>query len=161
MRNTLSKTKSTLPDTTKWNSLNWLHIKRYVEKLQQRIYRAESLGNNRKVRELQRLLMRSNSALLVSIKRITQMNKGKKTAGVSKRAFNQMDRHVFYVTYHFLKKMHSKKAKKWIRQRYYRKDYRNISKDKWILSSPKMEKLQLTPNVLQLSKLFGVTTDFL
>ena len=82
MRNTLSKTKSTLPNTIQWNHLNWLHINRYVEKLQQRIYRAESLGNNRKVRELQRLLMRSKSALLVSIKRITQMNKGKKTAGV-------------------------------------------------------------------------------
>ena len=60
------------------NKINWIHINRYVEELQQRIYRAESLGMKRKVRELQRLLMHSKSALLLSIRRITQVNKGKK-----------------------------------------------------------------------------------
>ncbi|UNC93536.1 reverse transcriptase N-terminal domain-containing protein [Candidatus Contubernalis alkalaceticus] len=82
MRNTSLKMKSTLPDDTKtWKQINWVHVNRYVEKLQQRIFRAESFGNKRKVRELQRLLMHSKSALLVSIRKITQINKGKKTAG--------------------------------------------------------------------------------
>lgn len=74
--------KSTLPNNITWKQINWLHVYRYVEKLQQRIYRAESLGDKRKVRELQRLLMHSKSALLLSTKRVTQINKGKKTAGV-------------------------------------------------------------------------------
>lgn len=74
--------KSTLPNNITWKQINWIHVYRYVEKLQQRIYRAESLGDKRKVRELQRLMMHSKSALLVSIKRVTQINKGKKTAGV-------------------------------------------------------------------------------
>ncbi len=82
MRNTSLIMKSTLPNNLTWKQINWVHVYRHVEKLQQRIYRAESLGMKRKVRELQRLLMRSKSALLLSIKRITQINKGKKTAGV-------------------------------------------------------------------------------
>lgn len=83
MRNTSIK-KSTLPNNITWKQINWVHVNRYVEKLQQRIYRAESLGKKRKVRELQRMLMHSKSALLLSIKRITQINKGKKTAGVDR-----------------------------------------------------------------------------
>ena len=74
--------KSTLPDITDWNHINWLNIGQYVEKLQQRIYHAERLGQIRKVRDLQRLLMRSQAALLLSIRRVTQINKGKRTAGV-------------------------------------------------------------------------------
>jgi RNA-directed DNA polymerase len=82
MRNTSLRMKSTLPNNITWKQINWVHAQRYVEKLQQRIYRAESLEDKRKVRELQRLLMHSKSALLLSIKRITQINKGKKTAGI-------------------------------------------------------------------------------
>lgn len=82
MRNASLIMKSTLPNNITWKQINWIHVYRYVEKLQQRIYRAESLGNKRKVKELQRLLMHSKSALILSIKRITQINKGKKTAGV-------------------------------------------------------------------------------
>ena len=81
MRNT-SNRKSTLSPDTQWKLINWFHVNRYVEKLQQRIYRAECLDDKRKVRNLQRLLVRSKAMLLVSIKRVTQINKGKKTAGV-------------------------------------------------------------------------------
>lgn len=74
--------KSALPDITDWNDINWLSISQYVEKLQQRIYHAERLEEIRKVRDLQRLLMRSQATLLLSIRRVTQINKGKRTAGV-------------------------------------------------------------------------------
>jgi RNA-directed DNA polymerase len=82
MRNASPIMKPTLPNNITWKQINWIHVYRYVEKLQQRIYRAEGLGDKRKVRELQRFLMHSKSALLLSIRRITQINKGKKTAGV-------------------------------------------------------------------------------
>ena len=65
-----------------WETLNWGKITRYVKRLRQRIFRAEQLGQKRKVRKLQRLMLRSKANLLLSIKRITQINKGKKTAGV-------------------------------------------------------------------------------
>lgn len=82
MRKTSKYRKSTLSPNTQWKLIDWFHVNRYVEKLQQRIYRAECLGDKRKVRNLQRLLVRSKAMLLVSIKRVTQINKGKKTAGV-------------------------------------------------------------------------------
>ncbi|MGE7667183.1 reverse transcriptase N-terminal domain-containing protein [Ureibacillus composti] len=74
--------KSALPNVTDWDNINWFKIGQYVEKLQQRIYHAERLGKVRQVRDLQRLLMRSQAALLLSIRRVTQINKGKRTAGV-------------------------------------------------------------------------------
>lgn len=79
-----SKTKSALPDVTNWHAIDWVSVERYVEKLQQRIYHAESLGNKRKVRDLQRMMLHSKAALLLSVKRVTQINKGKKTAGINK-----------------------------------------------------------------------------
>lgn len=65
-----------------WNSINWKKINKYVKKLRQRIFRAEQLGQQRKVRKLQRLMIRSNANLLLSIKKVTQINKGKQTAGI-------------------------------------------------------------------------------
>ncbi|MFE3892566.1 group II intron reverse transcriptase/maturase [Priestia sp. YIM B13446] len=67
---------------TDFDSVPWMQLEQYVRKLQQRIYRAESLGKRRKVKSLQRLLMRSEAALLLSIRQVTQLNKGKRTAGV-------------------------------------------------------------------------------
>lgn len=70
------------PLVDNWHSINWMKVNRYVRKLQQRIYRAEQLKQTRKVRKLQRLLLRSKANLLLSIKRVTQENRGKKTAGI-------------------------------------------------------------------------------
>ncbi|MEK4671130.1 group II intron reverse transcriptase/maturase [Niallia sp. FSL R7-0271] len=70
------------PLVDNWHSINWAKVNRYVRKLQQRIYRAEQLKQTRKVRKLQRLLLRSKANLLLSIKRVTQENKGKRTAGI-------------------------------------------------------------------------------
>ncbi|MBJ8032110.1 reverse transcriptase N-terminal domain-containing protein, partial [Bacillus cereus group sp. N21] len=42
-----------------WNSIEWRKLNNWVRRIQQRIYRAEQLGQRRKVKGLQRLLMRS------------------------------------------------------------------------------------------------------
>ena len=52
---------------TLWSETNWNKVIKYVEKQQRRIYRAESEGDKRKVRELQRMLIRSDSALKLAI----------------------------------------------------------------------------------------------
>ncbi|KZL88895.1 group II intron reverse transcriptase/maturase [Clostridium magnum] len=89
--------KKSAVSPTSWDSINWNKIQRYVEKLQQRIYHAESCGNKRKVRDLQRLLMRSESALLLSIRQATQINKGKRTAGVDGyKALTERERMALY-----------------------------------------------------------------
>lgn len=67
---------------TNFERIPWVPLEKYVRRLQQRIYRAENLGKNREVRNLQRLLMKSKAALLLSIRQVTQINKGKHTAGI-------------------------------------------------------------------------------
>ena len=67
---------------TKWSAINWHKVEKYVDKLQKRIYRAEVNGDWRKVRNLQRILLNSNGALLLAIRRVTQKNKGKRTPGI-------------------------------------------------------------------------------
>nr|WP_242450839.1 reverse transcriptase N-terminal domain-containing protein [Priestia endophytica] len=46
------------------------------------MYRAEQQNKRRRVRKLQRLLLRSKANLLLSIRRVTQQNTGKRTPGV-------------------------------------------------------------------------------
>jgi RNA-directed DNA polymerase len=72
--------KSKLMD--EWNTLPWKQLERSVFKLQQRIYRASSHGDTRTVRKLQRLLLNSRSAKLLAVRKVTQDNHGKKTAGI-------------------------------------------------------------------------------
>lgn len=85
------------PHIQDWSLIDWKKIYEYVKKLRQRIFRAEQLGQKRKVRKLQRLMIRSNSNLLLSIKRVTQINKGKRTAGVDGEiALTSSDRLTLY-----------------------------------------------------------------
>ena len=65
-----------------WNPLCWKKIERVVFKLQTRIYRAQRRGDRKTVRKLQSLLMKSRSAKLLAVRRVTQDNRGKATAGV-------------------------------------------------------------------------------
>jgi RNA-directed DNA polymerase len=67
-----------------WSQINWRKATKTVKNLRKRIFRARELGNFRKLRNLQKLMLRSQSNLLLSIKQITQINKGKQTAGVDK-----------------------------------------------------------------------------
>ena len=65
-----------------WNQLNWRVIERKVFRLQKRIYRAKQRGDVRTVRSLQRLLLKSWYAKLLAVRRVTQDNQGRATAGV-------------------------------------------------------------------------------
>ena len=83
MSNTQNNTfVSTTSNITNWSSIDWKKAEKYVDKIQKRIYRAESEGDHRKVRDLQRLLGRSAYVQLLAIRRVTQTNKGKRTAGI-------------------------------------------------------------------------------
>ena len=66
----------------RWNSITWKKAQRMVFKLQKRIYRASQRGDVKRVRALQRLLLKSRSAKLLAVRRVTQDNRGKHTAGV-------------------------------------------------------------------------------
>jgi RNA-directed DNA polymerase len=65
-----------------WKDIPWRKIERDVFKLQKRIFQASKSGDVKTVRRLQRLLINSRSAKLLATRRVTQDNRGKKTAGV-------------------------------------------------------------------------------
>lgn len=65
-----------------WKDIPWHKLERNVVKLQKRIYQASRGGNVQLVHKLQRLLINSFSAKAIAVRRVTQDNQGKKTAGV-------------------------------------------------------------------------------
>ncbi|NES20633.1 MAG: group II intron reverse transcriptase/maturase [Symploca sp. SIO3E6] len=70
--------------TTDWNHIKWKNANRVVRRLRQRIFKATRDGDLKRVRNLQKLLMRSYSNIVLAVRRVTQQNAGKKTAGVDK-----------------------------------------------------------------------------
>jgi RNA-directed DNA polymerase len=74
--------RTSLKTTVEWKHVNWRKLERHVYKLQKRIYRASQRGDTVTVRRLQKLLMKSWSAKALAVRRVTQDNTGKKTAGV-------------------------------------------------------------------------------
>jgi len=65
-----------------WKDIPWKQIQVKLFKLQRRIYRASLRGDVKRVHRLQRLLMKSWYAKCLALRRVTQDNQGKKTAGV-------------------------------------------------------------------------------
>ena len=79
----MPKTDSNLKqNTVGWNTINWRKVERYVFKLQKKIYAASLRGDVRKARKLQKTLMRSWANKVLAVRRVSQDNRGKKTAGV-------------------------------------------------------------------------------
>ena len=80
-----------------WNQINWKKVNKAVRNLRQRIFRARKLGDFRKLRNLQKLMLRSYANLLLSVRRITQTNQGKATAGIDGKIVNTPEQRVILV----------------------------------------------------------------
>jgi RNA-directed DNA polymerase len=65
-----------------WKDIPWRKLEVSVFKLQKRIFQATKRGNVKTARRLQRLLMKSRAAALLAVRKVTQENRGKKTAGI-------------------------------------------------------------------------------
>src|SRR5947209_14805356 len=70
------------PESESWNTLPWRTFEQHVYRIQKRIFKAKQRGNQRAVQKLQKLLMKSRAARLLAVRRVTQDNQGKKTAGI-------------------------------------------------------------------------------
>ena len=70
-----------------WKKLPWKRFRRDLFRLQKRVFKAVSVGNLRQARTLQKLIVKSTAARLLAIRQVTQLNAGKKTAGVDGKAF--------------------------------------------------------------------------
>ena len=77
----MSKARGFAP-MKEWNKVNWRKLEKRLFKLQKRIFRASQRGDVRAVRRLQKTLMKSWTAKMIAVRRVTQENKGKNTAGI-------------------------------------------------------------------------------
>lgn len=66
----------------KWDAVDWRRHEDNVGRLRQRIFTAVKDEDPAKVRNLQKLMLRSWSNTLISVRQATQRNAGRKTAGV-------------------------------------------------------------------------------
>jgi RNA-directed DNA polymerase len=69
---------------TDWHAINWRRANRIVRNLRQRIFRASKAGDLKTVASLQKLMLRNRSNVLLSVRQVTQVNRGKHTAGVAR-----------------------------------------------------------------------------
>lgn len=76
---TVNGPEDVLPD---WAAIDWREAEENVRRLRQRIFTASKAGDLRKVRNLQKLMLRSRSNTLVSVRRVTEVNAGRMTAGI-------------------------------------------------------------------------------
>src|SRR5271169_4476726 len=72
-------------ETPGQDAVTWRAAEENVRRLRQRIFTASQAGDLKRVRNLQKLMLRSRSNALVSVRRVTEINAGRKTAGVDGR----------------------------------------------------------------------------
>ena len=65
-----------------WRNLNWKKFRKDLFRLQCRVFKAIREGNKRKALSLQKLILKSSSARFLAIRQVSQLNAGKKTAGI-------------------------------------------------------------------------------
>ncbi len=66
----------------RWRQIDWRRAEADVRRLRQRIFTASRAGDLPRVRRLQKLMLRSRANTLVSVRRVTERNAGRLTAGV-------------------------------------------------------------------------------
>ena len=69
-------------DILDWDAINWPLHEDNVRRLRGRIFTAAKDGDWPKVRNLQKMMLRSWSNTLMSVRQVTQQNAGRKTAGI-------------------------------------------------------------------------------
>ncbi|WP_179050798.1 reverse transcriptase N-terminal domain-containing protein [Nostoc sp. TCL26-01] len=85
MKDRVKKDIGTKEPFQDWSTINWKAVKKRIRNLRQRIYRATQSQQWNRVRSLMKLMLRSYSNLLLSVRRVTQENQGRKTAGIDKQ----------------------------------------------------------------------------
>jgi RNA-directed DNA polymerase len=68
--------------SARWDEIDWRAHEGQVRRLRQRIFKASREQDWPKVRNLQKLMLRSQSNTLVSVRQVTQRNAGRRTAGI-------------------------------------------------------------------------------
>ncbi|WP_333180896.1 MULTISPECIES: reverse transcriptase domain-containing protein [unclassified Microcoleus] len=69
-----------------WKTLPWKKFRRDLFRLQKRVFKAIQVGNKLQAKSLQKLILKSTAARMLAIRQVTQLNAGKKTAGIDGKA---------------------------------------------------------------------------
>ncbi len=69
-------------DGEAWERTDWRHHEEQVRRLRSRIFKAAQEGNWPLARNLQKLMLRSWSNTLISVRQVTQRNTGRRTGGI-------------------------------------------------------------------------------
>jgi RNA-directed DNA polymerase len=72
-------------DVVDWDAVDWRHVEDDVRRLRQRIFTATQARDLARVRNLQKLMLRSRANALLGVRRVTEVNAGRSTAGVDGR----------------------------------------------------------------------------
>lgn len=78
----MSGNKVTCDFSEEWKNLPWKQFQVNLFRLQKRLFKAVRDGNMVKAVNLQRLILKSRAARFLAIRQVTQLNAGKKTAGI-------------------------------------------------------------------------------
>src|SRR6185369_9481275 len=68
-----------------WDAVQWHRVEDDVRRLRQRIFTATQAGDGKRVRNLQKLMLRSRANTLVSVRRVSEHNAGRHTPGVDQQ----------------------------------------------------------------------------
>ena len=77
-----------------WSDVDWAAAEAVVRRIQNRIFRAAKAGDGARVKNLQKLLVRSRSAKLLAIRLVTQQNAGRNAPGIDGVVCKTPDEHV-------------------------------------------------------------------
>src|SRR5260370_31866952 len=64
-----------------WAALPWRKLEQHLYRLQKRVFKASARGELKTVHKVQKVLLKSRSARLVAVRRVTQENQGKRNPG--------------------------------------------------------------------------------
>lgn len=67
-----------------WESINWVRIKATVKNIRGSIYKARKTNRLKYMRRLQDIMLRSDANILLSIRKVTSINVGRRTPGLDK-----------------------------------------------------------------------------
>ena len=70
-----------------WKSIPWKKLRKNLFRLQRRLFKAVLAEDKRRAKNLQKLILKSKAARLLAVRQVSQLNPGKKTAGVDGRKF--------------------------------------------------------------------------
>uniref|UniRef100_UPI0030DDD1FE reverse transcriptase N-terminal domain-containing protein n=1 Tax=Cyanothece sp. BG0011 TaxID=2082950 RepID=UPI0030DDD1FE len=65
-----------------WKDIRWKQLQKTLFRLQKRIFKAIREGDKAKAKRIQKLVLSSYAARMLAIRQVTQLNQGRKTAGI-------------------------------------------------------------------------------